>query len=95
MIQQTLSFFRTNKKEISKYFFELILTARRACMTRHKNSIPLFNVNHDYFKSFFVPSTIIERNNLDFNTRDYESLTIFKKDILAFIRPSENGIFHC
>ena len=58
-------------------------------MTRHKNSIPLFNVKHDYFKKSFFTATIIEWNNLDSNIRDYESLVILKKHILAFVRPAQ------
>ena len=64
-------------------------------MTRNKDSIPLFNVKHNYFKNSFFPSTIIEWNNLDSNIRNSESLEIFKKRILAFIRPSANSTFHC
>ena len=63
-------------------------------MTRHKSSIPLFNVKHDYFKNSFFPSTIIEWNNLDSNKRNSESLAIFKKHKLAFIRPAANSTFH-
>ena len=64
-------------------------------MTRHKSSIPLFNVKHDYFKNSFFPSTVIEWNNLDSNIRNSESLVIFKKHILTFIRPAGNSTFHC
>ena len=88
-------FFKIIKKQSPKYLFELIPTAREAYMTRHKNSIPLFNVKHDYFKNSFFPSTIIEWNNLDSNIRNSESLAIFKKHILAFIRPAANSTFHC
>ena len=52
-------FFKIIKNQSPKYLFELIPTAREAHMTRHKNSIPLFNVKHDYFKYYFFPSTII------------------------------------
>ena len=52
-------FFKIIKNQSPKYLFELIPTAREAYMTRHKNSIPLFNVKHDYFKYYFFPSTII------------------------------------
>ena len=69
-------------------------TSREAYMTRHKNSIPLFNVKHDYFKNSFFPLTIIEWNNLDSNIRNSESLTIFKKHMLAFVRPAANSTFH-
>ena len=34
-------------------------------------------------------------NNLDSNIRNSGSLAIFKKRILAFIRPSANSTFHC
>ena len=64
-------------------------------MTRNKNSIPLFNVKHDYFKNSLFSSTIIEWNNLDSKLKNFESLAIFKKGILAFIRPSANSTFHC
>ena len=64
-------------------------------MTRHKNSIPRFNVKHDYLKNSFFPLTIIEWNNLDPNVRTSENLAPFKKRILAFIRPSANSTVHC
>ena len=88
-------FFKIIKNQSPKYLFELIPTARQAYMTRHKNSVPLFNVKHDYFKNSFFPSTVIEWNKLDSNIRNSESLAIFKKRILAFIRPCANSTFQC
>ena len=73
----------------------MIPTARQAYMTRHKNSVSLFNVKHDSFKISFLPSTVIEWNKLDSNIRNSESLTLFKKRILSFIRPFANSTFHC
>ena len=64
-------------------------------MTKHKNSVLLFNIKHDYFKNYFFPSTIIEWNNFDSIIRNSESLVLFKKRILVFIRPSANSTFHC
>ena len=58
----------------------------------NKNSIPLFNVQHDYFKNTIFPSTIIEWNNLDSSIRNPESLAIF---IWVFIRPSAMSNLHC
>ena len=88
-------FYKIIKNQSPKYLFELIPTARQAYMTRCKKSIPLLNVKHDYFKIFFFPSTIIEWNNLDSNKRNSENLALFKKRILAFIRPSTSSTFHC
>ena len=60
---------------------------------KHKNSDPLFNVKHNYFKNFFFPSTVIEWSKLDSNIRNSESLALFKKLLLAFIRPFGNRSF--
>ena len=88
-------FFKIIKNQSPKYPFQLIPTARESYMTRHKNRIPLLNIKHDYLKISFFSSTIIEQNNLDSNIKNSESLTIFKKHILAFIRPAVNSTFHC
>ena len=64
-------------------------------MTKHKNSIPFFNVKHDYFKKIFLPSTVIEWNKLYSNTKNSESLALFKKRILVFIRLLASSTFQC
>ena len=64
-------------------------------MIIHKNSVPLFNIKHDCFKSYFFPSTVIEWNKLDYNIRNSESLVLFKKHRLAFISPFANRTFQC
>ena len=43
----------------------------------------------------FFPLTVIEWSNLDSDIRNSESLALFKKHILAFIRPFENSTFQC
>ena len=60
---------------------------------KHKNSVPPFNVKHDYFKDSSFPSTVIELNKLVSNIRNSESLALFQKRILAFIRPFANSTF--
>ena len=64
-------------------------------MTRHKNSIPLFNVKHDCLKNYFFPLTVIEWNKLDSNIRNSETSALFRKHILAIIRPFANRTFQC
>ena len=59
------------------------------------HSIPIFNVKHSFFKNSFFPSTISEWNKLDPGIRNSESLTIFRKNILHFIRPTPNSICNC
>ena len=46
------------------------------------------------FKIIFFPSTVIEWNKVDKNIRKSESLNIFKKSILKFIRPSQNRVYN-
>ena len=88
-------FFKIIKNESPKYLFALIATARQAYMARHRNSVPLFNVKHDYFKNSFFPSIVIEWYKLDSNVTNSESLLLFKKRIVAFIRPFANSTFQC
>ena len=62
--------------------------------TRNTNNIPLFKVKHNFFRNSFFPSAVIEWNKLDLNIRNSESLNIFKKTLLNFIRPSPNTVFN-
>ena len=71
MIQELCLFFKIIKNQSPKYLFELIPTARQAYMTRCKNRVPLFNIKYDYFKSSFFPSTGIEWDKLDSNTKKF------------------------
>ena len=59
------------------------------------NNIPLFKVKHNFFQNSSFPSAVIEWNKLDLNIRNSESLNIFKKTLLKFIRPSGSTIFNC
>ena len=54
-----------------------------------------FNVKHGYFKNSVFPSTAIEWNKLDSNIKHFETVALFKKRILAFIRPFANSPFQC
>ena len=60
MIRETLSPFQKNKKPTFKVPLWIKTTAIKANMTRHKNSVPLFNVKYGYFKSCLFPSTVIQ-----------------------------------
>ena len=89
-------FFKTTKNQSLKYLFDKIPTTRTTCRTRNNiGNVLRFNVKHTYFKNLFFPSTVIEWNNLDKNIRSSESLALFKKSILQFIRPTPNRTFNC
>ena len=46
-------------------------------------------------KNSFFPSAVTEWNKIDKNIRKSESFNIFKKNILRFIRPSQNRVYNC
>ena len=52
-------------------------------------------MRHDFFLNSFFPFTAIEWNKIDKNIRRSESLNIFNKNILEFIRPSQNRVYNC
>ena len=43
-----------------------------------------------FFRNSFYPSAVIERKKLDLNIRNSESLNVFKKRFLRFIRPERS-----
>ena len=82
------------KDESPSYLFDVIPKVNRQLETRSASNIPLVNVKHEFFKTTFFPSVIIEWNKLDSYIRDSKSFQIFKKRILTYIRPKPNAIFN-
>ena len=88
-------FFKLIKTKSLKYLFNNIPTVRSTYRTRNIDSIPQFNVRHTFFRNSYFRYIATEWNNLDKRIRTSESFSIFKKNILQFIRPSPNSIFNC
>ena len=88
-------FFKLTKNKSPKYLFNYILTVRSTYRTRNIDNIPQFNVRHTFFRNSYFPSIVTEWNNLEKSIRNSESFSVFKKNILKFIRPSPNSIFNC
>ena len=86
-------FYKILNEKSPSYLFDLIPNLNRVRETRHSNNIPAIHTRHNYFKNSFFPSTISEWNNLDCKIRNSGSLSIFKKNLLNFIRPA-NSIFN-
>ena len=87
-------FFKIFRYKCPKYLFNIIPTSVSTYNTRNTNNIPLFKVKHNFFRNSFFPSAVIEWNKLDLNIRNSESLNIFKKTLLNFIRPSGSTVFN-
>ena len=65
------------------------------CITRNIDTVPLFNTRPTFYINSFYPSTTVEWNNLDQVLRYYEAFTLFRCNILKFIRPPPNSFLNC
>ena len=59
-----------------------------------KNLFRNFTLHTDYFKNSFFPYCVREWNKINPNLRNSPSLSVFKKGLLAFIRPKECSIYN-
>ena len=83
------------KSKRPEYLLKLIPEKTSSYVTRNGDNIFLFNVEHNFDKNSFFPSTFIEWNNLDSNFRNSEHFGIFKKSIVKFIRSKRNSFYNC
>ena len=88
-------FYKIFKENKAVYLLNLIPTKNLNYNTRNTDKITLFHTKYNFFKNSFFPSTVIEWNKLDPNLRSTASLSVFKKNLLKFIRPSRNSVFNC
>ena len=68
---------------------------RSSHTSRNVHNSPILSVKHIFFKNSFFPSAISKWNKLDPVIRNSESLFIFRKNILNFIRPALNCVYNC
>ena len=85
-------FYKIFNKQSPTYFLNVIPVSSRSYLTRYVENVHSFKVIHDFFQNSFFA---IECNKIDKNIRKLESLSIFKKSILKFIRPSQNRVYNC
>ena len=88
-------FIRSSKKINQFTFSNLIPTRNLNYNTRNTDKVTLFHTKYNFFKNSFLPSIVIRWNELDRNLRSTASLSVFKKNLLKFIRPSRNSVFNC
>ena len=88
-------FFIVFKNEHPQYLFHLIPDRHSSHTSRNVHSISIFSAKHSFFKNSFFPPTISEWNTLDPAIPNSESLSIFRKNILYFIKPAPNSIYNC
>ena len=70
----------------------MILRKNTSLKTRGSDNIPLLGTKHNFFQNSYFPVAIKEWNSLDIGIQKSDSISIFKKRILSFIRPLPNKI---
>ena len=87
--------FKIIKNQSPSYLFQLVPSPNIRYFSRNSENIPQLRTKHDFFKNSFFPSTIKEWNNLDPHIKKSKSISIFKSNILKFIRPKPNNVYYC
>ena len=88
--------FKIINNQSTSYLFQLVPSPNTRHFSRNsRNRFPNFGQNMTFLKTLFSPSTIKEWNNLDLQIRKSNSISIFKSNILKFIRPKPNNIYYC
>ena len=80
-------FFKILKNKSPNYLFRII-PQKSSYIIRNSKEIPIFKTKHNFYKSSFFLSTIVEWNNLDQDLRNSENYTLVGSSILKFIRLS-------
>ena len=88
-------FYKIFKENKPVYLFNLIPSKNSNYNTRNTDKITPFHTKHNFFKNSFFPSTVIEWNRLDPNLRSATSLSVFKKNLLKFVRSLPKSVFNC
>ena len=78
-----------------RYLFQLVALPNTRYFSRNSENIPQLRTKHDFFKNCFFSSTIKEWNNLNPQIRKSKSISIFKSNILKFIRPKPKNVYYC
>ena len=60
--------------------------------TRVSDNIPLLGTKRSFFQNSYFPAAITEWNSLETDIRKSDSISIFKKRMLSFIRPMPNKV---
>ena len=74
--------------------FDYIPSTDRIYDRRNAADVPRMKFRHTFFKSSYIPLTIIEWNKLDQDISNAESHALFRKHLLGFVRAVANNIFN-
>ena len=77
------------------YLFNVIPKNNITHQTRGSDNIPLLGTKLNFFQNSYFPVGLKEWNRLDIDIRKSDSISIFKKRILSFIRPLPSKVSNC
>ena len=87
-------FYKILNEKSPSYLFDMIPNLNRVCEIRHRNNIPAIHTKDNYFKNSSFLLLYLNRTILIKKITNSGSLSIFKKNLLNFIRPCANSIFN-
>ena len=89
-------FFSIFKKGLGRPppFPPLVARLNMSYWKRQCSKVLIIKKKHDFFKNTFFSSAIIQWNELDWNTKNSESIETFKKNIPWCIKKSPNSAFN-
>ena len=87
-------FFNIVSFNAPSYLSSLLPVKQTSYDLARKNLFRNFTLHTDYFKNSFFPYCVREWNKINPNLRNSPSLSVFKKGLLAFIRPKECSIYN-
>ena len=87
--------FKIINNQSPSYLFQLVPSPNTRYFARNSENIPQLRKEHEFFKNSFSPSTIKEWTNLEPKIRKSKRISIFKSNLLNFIRPKPNNVYYC
>ena len=86
-------FWKIVNKSAPLYLRELLPQKQFSRNPNRQNLFSIYNKNTDYFANSFFPYCTDQWNALDPNIQNIQSISLFKKELLKFIRPSSAHVF--
>ena len=87
-------FFNIVSRNSPDYLHSQLPIKQRSYDPERRNLFRNFTFHTEYFKNSFFPDCISKWNKLDPDLRNSSSISLFKKGLLAFIRPKPRPVFN-
>ena len=92
--QVTCCLFKIINNQSLSYLFQLVPLPNIKYFAQNSENIPQLRTKHDFFKTPFSPR--LEKSGTIWTAyQKIQSISIFKINILKFIRPTPNSVYYC